>query len=62
MFRVKLVDNYARETVSDVHVVYMRSEERAKQVTDLINADAGPDPSRWCTVCPADQPLYKFEP
>lgn len=61
MFRVVAVDNYARETVSDIHIVYLHDEDIAKQVADLINQDAGPQPNRWCMVRPAEQPLYEFE-
>lgn len=61
-FNVVAVDNYARETVDDVLVCNVASEASAKTIADLINADAGPNPQRWCEARPADKPLYRFEP
>lgn len=62
MFRVDAVDNFNRETVSDISVCTLRTKERAQLVADMINEDAGPEPSRWCCVRDAATPAYRFEP
>lgn len=62
-FKIIGVDNYARESVSDVLIVpYIRSEETANIVKDLLNEDAGDEPDRWLKVVPLDHKLHKFEP
>jgi ribosomal silencing factor RsfS len=61
-FKVVAIDNYNRENVSDSLVVsYVRVEENAQAIADVLNKDAGAEPSRWHVVYPYDKPLYKFE-
>ncbi len=64
MWRVIETDNFGRDYPDESFVgPCFRSKERAQQVADLINEDAGPNAFRYWRVVPEDYKLAPgFEP
>lgn len=63
MAKVISIDNFGRETVSDVLVKDMLTDEEAKVMAkDLNEKFGGPTASRFYVVKPDSYQLYRFEP
>lgn len=61
-WRVVGVDNYARESVSDVLHSSYDTEAEAKAKVEQLNGHQDPEPSTWYRVYEPGKQLYLFEP
>ena len=56
------VDNFARESVSDILVCSEISEYYGQKIVDMLNLDSGQNSLYYYLLVPDDHKLYAFEP